>query len=261
MIRIHILDCGSTFVDEALPLSDRSKNPLAFTGIGRGKKYQREVPVTAYLIEHPDALILVDTGWDTAIRKDARRYEGFFNYFASPGVLPPGKAVTEHLAELGYRPADIRYCILTHMDIDHAGGIGLVRDAQEILASEAELKAAARPDPRYLKRLWKDIPITPFPNVEYDLLGDGSVVLEPFPGHSAGMTGVKVTGENGYCVLAGDCGYARESWEKLILPGITWNRQMALASLMRLQICGRDPACRAILMTHDPEHRSGLLEL
>ena len=119
MIKIHILDCGSTFVDEALPLSDRSGNPLAFTGIGRKKKHQIEVPVTAYLIEHPDALVLVDTGWDTMIRDNVRQYEGFFNYFASPGVLPPGKAVTEHLTRLGFKASDLDYCVLTHMDIDH----------------------------------------------------------------------------------------------------------------------------------------------
>lgn len=53
MIRVRVLDCGSTVVDEALPLSNRSRNPLAFTGIGRGKRHKVEVPVTAYLIEHP----------------------------------------------------------------------------------------------------------------------------------------------------------------------------------------------------------------
>ena len=82
MIKINILDCGSTFVDEALPLSNRSRNHLAFTGIGRTRRHQIEVPVTSYLIEHPEALILVDTGWDTAIRQDARKYEGFINYHA-----------------------------------------------------------------------------------------------------------------------------------------------------------------------------------
>lgn len=71
MIRITILDCGSTFVDEDLPLSNRSNNPRAFTGIGRKKRHQIEVPVTAYLIEHPNALILVDTGWDTMVRENA----------------------------------------------------------------------------------------------------------------------------------------------------------------------------------------------
>lgn len=153
MIKVRILDCGSTFVDEALPLSNRSENPLAFTGIGRKKKHQIEVPVTAYLIEHPNALVLVDTGWDTRIRDEARKYEGFFNYFASPGMMPPGKAVTEHLGRLGFKASDLDYCVLTHMDIDHAGGIRLVRDAKKILASEAEIRAAEKANPRYLKRL------------------------------------------------------------------------------------------------------------
>lgn len=54
-----------------MPLSNRSKNPRAFTGIGRKKRHQIEMPVTAYLIEHPNALILVDTGWDTIVRENA----------------------------------------------------------------------------------------------------------------------------------------------------------------------------------------------
>jgi len=257
MIKIHILDCGSTFVDEALPLSNRSKNPLAFSGLGRKKNHQIEVPVTAYLIEHPQALILVDTGWDAAVRKDARRYEGFVNYHASPGVLPEGKAVTEHLARYGYRAADIDYCILTHMDIDHAGGIGMVKDAKCIMAGRAELEAAAKSNPRYLKRLWRGIDIKAFPDEEYDLLNDGSVKLIPLPGHSAGMTGVRAEGSGGFCVIAGDCGYARESYEKLVLPGIARDRKQAEASLRRLQAYSRDERCIAVLMTHDPEYKTG----
>lgn len=153
MIKVHILPCGSTRVDEALPFSARSGKPLAFTGIFRGKKHKISVPVTAYLIEHPKGLVLVDTGWDTAIRENAREYEGFANYFASPGFLPEGEAVTENLARLNYRPEELDYCILTHMDIDYAGGIGLVKDAKHIMCSEAEWKAACRGSLRYLKRL------------------------------------------------------------------------------------------------------------
>lgn len=261
MTEIHILDCGSTFVDEALPLSNRSRNPLAFTGIGRKKKHRVEVPVTAYLIRHPKADILVDTGWDTRIREDARAYEGFFNYFASPGVLPEGKAVTEHLKDLGLAPEDLDYVILTHMDIDHAGGIRLVRNAKRILASRAEREAASHWNPRYHQSLWEGIRIDTFPNEEVDLLGDGSIVLMPFPGHSAGMTGIRVNGKDGFVIIAGDCGYARQSWEDLVLPGVMWNKKKARASLEKLQKLGRDPACRAILMTHDNEYRSGVIRL
>ncbi len=260
MLRVHVLDCGSTVVDEALPFSDRSRNPLAFTGILRGKKHKISVPVTAYLIEHPKGLVLVDTGWDTAIRTDARRYEGLVNHFASPGTLPLGKAVTEHLRRLGYRPEDMDYCVLTHMDIDHAGGIGLVQSAKHIMASEAEWAAACGAHPRYLKRLWRGISIETFPDRDVDLFGDGTVTLLPLHGHSAGMTGVKVGGAR-YLIIAGDAGYGRPSWERLVLPGICWNRAEALASLRTLQAYGNDENCVAVLMTHDTEQKPTIFEL
>lgn len=46
MIKINILKCGTTIVDEALSLSNRSENPFAYTGIARGKKHKIEVPVS-----------------------------------------------------------------------------------------------------------------------------------------------------------------------------------------------------------------------
>ena len=261
MSKIHILPCGSTIVDEALPFSNKSKNPLAFTGILRGKKHKISVPVTAYLIEHPKGLILVDTGWDTAVRTNARKYEGFFNYFASPGFLPEGEGIVDQLSLFGYRTSDLDYCILTHMDIDHAGGIGHIANAKHSLCSAAEWTAAGKNNPRYLKRLWKNMRIETFPDTEYDLLGDGTVTLIPMHGHSAGMTAVKVSNGSDYLIIAGDCGYGRPSWEEQILPGVEWNRKEAKRSLEKLRRYGLDPHCRAVLMTHDPEYRTGTIEL
>lgn len=260
-MKIHVFKCGSTFVDEALPLSNRSKNPLAFTGLFRKKHHQIEVPVNAFYIEGHNYKILVDTGWDPLVRKDARRYEGFFNYFASPGVLPKGEAVTEHLARLNVRIEDLDYVILTHMDIDHIAGIGLVKNAKKIIVNEKEWEASKAHNPRYLKRLWKNISITTFKDERIDLLGDGSIELIPLHGHSRGMTGVKVIHGDKYVIIAGDSGYARESWEQEVLPGITYNKQEAKASLKQLHTWGTDPNCLGILMAHDDEYINQIISL
>ena len=147
------------------------------------------------------------------------------------------------------------------MDIDHAGGIGLVKHAKKILTSEPEWQAACGSHPRYLKRLWKGIDVQTFPDREVDLLGDGSVQLLPMHGHSAGMTSVKVGSREGFVIIAGDAGYARDSWEKEILPGITWNKEQARQSLKKLHAYGTDSACRGILMTHDTEPGSDLITM
>lgn len=261
MIKVHVWTCGSTRVDEALPLANRSRNPFAFTGIGRSSKNKITVPVRTYFIEHPKARILIDTGWDTFIRENALEYEGFFNHFISPGELPANEAVTEHLARAGYKAEDLDYCILTHMDIDHVGGIRLVRNAKKIMVSQAEWNATKTCNPRYRRKLWEKIHIETFPDEVVDLLGDGTIQLIPMYGHSAGMTAVRVGTSEQYVIIAGDAGYLRDSWMKEILPGVTWNKEKTKISLHKLHQYGMDEKCKAILMTHDTEKLPSYYEL
>ncbi len=253
MIKVHVLACGSTVVDEALPFSDRSRNPLAFTGLFRGQKHKRSVPVRAYLIEHPQGKTLIDTGWDNAIREDARSYEGFCNYFASPGTLPDGEGIVDQLARYGLRTDDLDYCLLTHLDIDHAGGIDEVRMVKHVMCSRAEWSAAQKTNPRYLKRLWKNVHMETFPDQEYDFFGDGTLRAIPMHGHSAGMTAFRIGYPDHYVLIAGDAGYGRASWERQVLPGVEWNKKEEAETLKKLRDFALDPHCEAVLMTHDTE--------
>jgi glyoxylase-like metal-dependent hydrolase (beta-lactamase superfamily II) len=259
MIKVHVLACGSTTVDEALPFSSRSRNPLAFTGLFRGKRHKIQVPVRAYLIEHPQGLVLIDTGWDEAIRTDARRYEGFANYFASPGMLPEGEGIRDQLAQLGYAIDDIDAVLMTHLDIDHAGGLQMVKNVPEIYCSEKEWNAAQKTNPRYLKRLWKDVLMKTFRD-QLDLY-DHTITSVAMPGHSAGMTAYRIGTMDRYLLIAGDAGYGRASYEDPDLPGVEWNRQAAMNSLKRLQKIASDPHCIDILMTHDTEEKQTAYEI
>ncbi|MFK4302873.1 hypothetical protein ABH892_002993 [Paenibacillus sp. RC254] len=75
-IKVHILHCGQVQVDIAVPFRQKPWNPLAATGIFRLKKHQITLPVSCYLIEHPKGLVLIDTGWHTALRGDQIKYMG-----------------------------------------------------------------------------------------------------------------------------------------------------------------------------------------
>lgn len=148
-IKVHILKCGEVYVDPAVPFRDVSKNPVAYTGLFRSSKRKLWLPVYSYLIEHPKGNILVDTGWDKAVRKNPIKTESFLLWLASKPKLPTGSAVDEQLKKIGIRTNQLDYVFLTHMDVDHVNGIQLVKDAKVIMASSEEIHAASGSDVRY----------------------------------------------------------------------------------------------------------------
>ncbi|MDD6240229.1 MAG: MBL fold metallo-hydrolase [Eubacteriales bacterium] len=262
MITVHVLASGSTIVDEALPFSDRSKNPLAFTGLFRSKKHKVEVPVRAYLVSFPQGNILIDTGWDRAIRKNARKYEGFANHFASTGFLPEGEGVIEQLEKLHLSLKDIKAVYLTHLDIDHAGGLQEVKEVKDIYCSKAEKEAALKGGFRYRKKLWEGIDLKTFSDQEeVDFFREDTFVAIPMKGHSAGMTSYRIGTKENYVLIAGDAGYGSNSIEKQSLPGVEWNKEEEKKTLKKLVGFAKDLHCQDILMTHDKDEKKSVFTI
>ena len=85
-----------------IPADDRNRIPLA---------------LRCLLIEHGDGLVLVDTGLGN---KEDDKFRDIY------GVVNQGKhgptQIEDALAELRYRPDDVRWVINTHLHFDHAGG-------------------------------------------------------------------------------------------------------------------------------------------
>ena len=93
-----------------------SKNPIAYTGIGRSKKLRIWLPVTAYLIEHPNGKILIDTGWHSDVRTNPIKHLSPLLYMASKPKLLEEEAVNEQLKKLNIQTKDLDYVFVTHMD-------------------------------------------------------------------------------------------------------------------------------------------------
>ena len=268
-VKIHVLHCGKVLVDEALPFSNNSRNPLAYTGMLRSKKHRVWLPVSAYLIEHPKGKVLVDTGWGAGVRENPEKELGFTVCFASFPSLPQGQLVSEQLSELGIAPSDLDYVFLTHLDADHAGGLKAVRDAKNIIANEEELKTADRKF-RYVPRMWEGVPVQAVRmtssefgpcRLSFDLFDDGTVLLVWLPGHSDGMTGVLIQNNGRFVLLAADCGYAARSWKELILPGIMENKRQMTRSLEWVKSMSEKDNCVEVLANHDPEVAPHIVEL
>ena len=197
-IKVHILHCGSVRVDTSLPFKSKSWNPFSYLGIGRSAEHQIWLPVSAYLIEHPKGLVLIDTGWSNAVRNNdlGRQHLGFFHWLINKASLPEDCAIDEQLAKLGYQTADLDYVILSHLHSDHVSGLHLVKFAKNILVSDLELEDAQKMPYRYVTKMWEDIPLTTFSfdNINigpkgkaYDLFQDNTILLVHTPGHTLSL--------------------------------------------------------------------------
>lgn len=257
---VHVLQTGAVNIDRALAFRERTWHPAPYTGWFRPKSKRAWVPVSTYLIEHPEGPVLVDTGWHTDVRSNQRAHLGLLASSMYWGRLPEGKAIYEQLSGLGVSPADLRAVVLSHLHSDHVSGLEHVADAEEILVSRPEWDA--RNDFGYIPSMWdgieidsfelEDIPFGPF-ETGLDLFGDGAIYLVYTPGHSQGHVSVLANTASGWVLLAGDVGYASRSWEEGILPGVTTSDEEMAASLDWVSEFAAREDCVAALANHDPE--------
>lgn len=83
---------------------------------------------------------------------------------------------------------------------------------------------------------------------DYDLFGDGSVIILSAPGHTAGHQLLFVDlAEYGPIVLSGDLYHLKESREKGLVPGFNFDRDMTLKSMARIEAFIANRGARMII--------------
>jgi N-acyl homoserine lactone hydrolase len=146
-------------------------------------------PGFVHMIEHPDGLVLVDTGMiDSTPELDEE-------WHPTPHPLP------EELVER------VAVVVNTHLHFDHCGGNRLFAGRLPIHVQRIELEDA-RADDDYTIREWVDFPEGAY--VEHD--GEAEILpgvrLVPAPGHTRGHQIVVAETDEGAVVLGGDVGYS-----------------------------------------------------
>ena len=276
-IKIHVLHCGYMQVSPDLPFGNSTKlvGSARQRLVPEGKRVT--LPVSAYLIEHPKGLILVDTGWCRDLSP-----KGVYDAQAVKRVLPghlaalyhpyvpEGMAIHEQLEARGIRPKDLDMVLLTTFNPEHVAGLRHVKDAKRILVAETEYFWNCRfvYQARQQKALFAGIPMEHFwfrgsslgtNRWAFDLLEDETVMCVNVPGNTEGMTAVVI--QNGellehkrkFVILTSDTAYAPRSWQEMITPGEGFDREAQLNGLKWLREQSEHPGCEAILCSHDPD--------
>jgi N-acyl homoserine lactone hydrolase len=161
------------------------------------------------LVRHPAGDLLIDTGNSSHFADEVSTYPFLLRLTLNSlaGQLKPPVPLPDLLRRIGEDPAKLRWVILSHAHLDHAGGL-MDLPPQNVLLSREELQFANDPKiqakgfviaAHVLKFPPADAPTLQFKLQPYetfdrsaDLYGDGSVVVVPLHGHTPGSVGIFV---------------------------------------------------------------------
>jgi len=170
------------------------------------------------VLETNNGLILVESGLGTNDVSDPRRLGRLF-LGASRPRLDPAETALHQIRALGFSAADVRHVLVTHLDVDHAGGLADFPAAQ-VHVSATEKNAAERREMRYIHAQFAHDPKW----VPHELEGepwfgfsavraipdtDCEVLMVPLHGHSQGHCGIAVRADDGWILHAGDAYFHR----------------------------------------------------
>ncbi|HEX3324168.1 MAG TPA: MBL fold metallo-hydrolase [Solirubrobacterales bacterium] len=214
-MRIHHLSCGSL-----CPQGGR------FAGGEGGLLSAVDVVCHCLLIESSDGLVLVDTGFGTDDARNPAQLGRAFRTMLRPRPQVAEAAVTQ-VQRLGFAPADVRHIVVTHLDVDHAGGLPDFPGA-EVHVFAPELAAALNPNLRDRSRYvhgvhWQHGPRWVehrseaggdawfgFESVRILPGIDAEVLLVPLLGHSRGHTGIALNTDERWLLHCGDAYFSHE---------------------------------------------------
>jgi glyoxylase-like metal-dependent hydrolase (beta-lactamase superfamily II) len=212
-MRVHHLNCATM-----CPLAGFL---LGGKGLGRGKMIAH-----CLLVETPkDGLVLVDTGFGTRDVEGKTNISGFFHRMVGP-ALDPAETALSQVIRLGFSPEDVKHLVVTHLDLDHAGGLSDFPHAKVHLHARehaAALSRATRKEKeRYMTTHWSHGPKWEVYSEDGDtwrglpaiakLRGvDADIALVPMHGHTRGHSAIVVGTGDRWLVHAGDAYFHRDT--------------------------------------------------
>ena len=255
------------------------KNQVVGKGSGAGRLInvlfgrewvQPPVPIYAWVIEHEEGVIVVDTG-ETARTAEAGYFPRWHPYYnlAVRFHVKPEEEIGAQLKQMGIHSKDMTKVILTHMHTDHAGRLhDFPHSAIHVNMPEYKRTRGFQGQiDGYLSHRFPNW-FSPQP-IEFDngalgtfesswnVTSKGDVKVVPTPGHTPAHVSVIVTLEDINYFLAGDTSYTEENLLRKIPDGVSPDPNQAVETMQHiLSFAKQRPT--VYLPSHDPSSESRL---
>jgi len=261
-MKIYAIQTGTVEIKENQVVG-KGPGALRLVNVLFGKKWAKPVPIYAWVIEHDEGVIVVDTG-DTARTSEPGYFPRWQPYYklAVRFHVKPEEEIGVQLKQMGINSKDVKKVILTHMHTDHAGGLHHfpeseiyvnMREYNNTLGFPGQINGyLPRRMPAWLSPkaiVFDEKGFGPFRKF-WDVTGNGDVKVVATEGHTSAHISVIAAVDDVHYFLAGDASYSEENLLQKIADGVSPDPNQAIDTMRNiLSFASRHPT--VYLPTHD----------
>jgi glyoxylase-like metal-dependent hydrolase (beta-lactamase superfamily II) len=261
-MKVHAIQTGFVRIKTA-QVEGRGHGLRRQLAIFTDRNWTDWLPIYAWVIDHPDGIIVVDTGQGAHLLETGKSLHPYIRWEAGFRIDREAE-IGPQLRALGIGPRDVKRVVLTHLHMDHDGGLKHFPHS-EILVAPGELRSASGWAGRvrgYLPNRWPSwfdpapIHLTPEPfgpfAASVRLTRAGDVVAVATPGHTASHISVLVQDEETTFFLAGDTSYNEHLMLGGKVDGVSADDRISSATLHAIKSFTQSQPT-VYLPTHDPQ--------
>ncbi len=219
-LHLYVFNCGTI---DVLDIS------VFQPGLGKGE--HKTLTNSCYLVVHPKGTLMWDAGLPDALSQNPEGKTAMEIF-----VLKMPKTLAEQLKEIGYAPESIKQLGISHMHFDHIGNAGLFPNATLLMQRE-EYEAAFGAEPGkfgFDPASYPTMSVNPVKKLagDYDVFGDGKVVIKRMLGHTPGHQTLFVKlPKTGNIVLSGDLVHYTDNWTNKRVPSFNYDKEQSVVSM------------------------------
>lgn len=236
-VKLYALEGGSILVKKLEAFSQDT------TYTGQTKQFTDAY----YVISHPKGNLM----WDAGLPEQLVVPEPFHEPSGVFAIQRPD-SLKNQLATIGFKVEDFKYFAMSHSHFDHTGHANYMKDATW-LVQENEYNAIAGDSAKVKDPAVKELTKIKKLNGDYDVFGDGTVVIKSMPGHTIGHQVLYVDlGLEQPILLSGDLYHFEENRINRGVPSFNYDVKQTLESMDKFEAFAKEKNAN-VFIQHAPE--------